>query len=257
MVGGQGDEGEFPGEGDIVVIRGRRVPLPKKAPGKSPEQYRQEMKDYIRSAVSEAYTSAKSQGNMPAGMERVIIGHLKPKVNWLQALRQKLRMGCSRMASRDITWSIPNKRFLGREYVMPTNVGPDQPKIAFAIDTSGSMGAKDLQQAVSELEEIRKRFNAQVYFLDCDAGVYASRWISPYEKLPGLQGGGGTDFAPVFEHLIEKRIKPDYCVFFTDGYGNFGVDPTQNFEVLWVLTNQEVKPPFGDVVRVDVDNDSE
>jgi hypothetical protein len=115
----------------------------------------------------------------------------------------------------------------------------------------------DLQQAVSELEEIRKRFNAQVYFLDCDAGVYASRWISPYEKLPGLHGGGGTDFAPVFEHLIEKRIKPDYCVFFTDGYGNFGVDPTQNFEVLWVLTNQEVKPPFGDVVRVDVDNDSE
>ena len=71
-----------------------------------------------------------------------------------------------------------------------------------------------------------------------------------------MQGGGGTDFAPVFSHLIEKRIQPDYCVMFTDGYGNFGDDPTQKFDVLWVITNQQVTPPFGDTIRVNVDNDS-
>ena len=252
--GQDGSEGS--GSGDDVV-RERRVPLPERKPGQGDEEHRAAMKDYVRSAVCEAYASAKSRGMMPAGMERIIVGHLKPKVNWLQALRQKLRMGCSRMASRDITWSVPNRRFLGAEYVFPTNVGPDQPKIAFAIDTSGSMSERDLKQAISELEEIRRRFNAKVYFLDCDAGVYESRWISPYEPLPALQGGGGTDFAPVFEHLVEKRIRPDYCVFFTDGYGNFGDDPTSKFEVLWVLTNLEVKPPFGEVVRVNVDNESE
>lgn len=254
--GEDGEDGEGPGEGDTVIIRDRRVPLPKKEPGKSKEQYAQEMKDYIRQAVCEAYACAKTQGSMPAGMERVIMGHLKPKVNWLQALRQKLRMGASRMASRDITWTVPNRRFLGASYIFPSNIGPDQPKVAFAIDTSGSMSEDDLKQAVSELEDIRRKFNAKVYFLDCDAGVYESRWIDPWEPLPKLQGGGGTDFAPVFAHLIEKRIRPDYCVFFTDGYGNFGDDPTQKFEVLWVLTNQSVNPPFGDVVRVAVDNDS-
>jgi len=254
---GQADEnGEMPGEGDIVVMRDRRVPLPKKEPGKSQEQYDSEMKDYIKQAICEAYACAKSQGLMPAGMERIIVGYLKPKVNWLQALRQRLRMGASRKASRDITWSVPNRRFLGANYIFPSNIGPDQPKIAFAIDTSGSMSEQDLKQAVSELEDIRRKFNAKVYFLDCDAGVYESRWIDPYEPLPALQGGGGTDFAPVFEHLIEKKIRPDYCVFFTDGYGNFGDDPTSKFEVLWVLTNQQVNPPFGDVVRVAVDNDS-
>jgi predicted metal-dependent peptidase len=214
------------------------------------------MKDYVKQAICEAYACAKSQGLMPAGMERVIVGYLKPKVNWLQALRQRLRMGASRKASRDITWSVPNRRFLNAPYNFPSNIGPDQPKIAFAIDTSGSMSELDLKQAVSELEDIRKKFNAKVYFLDCDAGVYESRWIDAYEPLPALQGGGGTDFAPVFDHLIEKRIRPDYCVFFTDGYGNFGDDPTSKFEVLWVLTNQQVNPPFGDVVRVAVDNDS-
>lgn len=255
---GQSGDGDMPGDGDIVVIRDRRVPLPKKEPGKSKEQHDQEMKDYIRSAICEAYACAKSQGCMPAGMERVIMGHLKPKVNWLQALRQRLRFGVSRKASRDITWSVPNRRFLSAPYIFPSNIGPDAPKIAFAIDTSGSMSEKDLKQAVSELEDIRKKFNAKVYFLDCDAGVYQSRWISPYEQLPALQGGGGTDFEPVFKHLIDNRIQPDYCVFFTDGYGNFGTDdPTKKFDVLWVLTNQSVNPPFGDVVRVDVDNDSE
>lgn len=256
---GEDGEGGVPGDGDIIVIRDRRVPLPEKPDsknGKSSEQYRQEMKDYIRNAICEGYALAKSQGAMPAGMERAIMGHLKPKVNWLQALRQRLRFGASRKASRDITWTVPNRRFLGASYIFPSNVGPDQPKIAFAIDTSGSMSEDDLKQAIAELEDIRKQFNAQVYFLDCDAGVYQSRWISPYEPLPALQGGGGTDFAPVFRHLIDNRIQPDYCVMFTDGYGNFGDDPTQKFDLLWVITNQQVTPPFGDVIRVNVDNDS-
>lgn len=256
-----GDDGEgggegIPGDADVVVVRDRRVEPPKKGKGQSDEEHRQQMKDWIRQAVCEGYATAKSQGCMPAGMERVIMGHLKPKVNWLQALRQRLRFGASRKSSRDITWSVPNRRFLGASYIFPSNIGPDSPKIAFAIDTSGSMSEDDLKQAIAELEDIRKQFNARVYFLDCDAGVYESRWISPYEPLPALQGGGGTDFAPVFSHLIENRIQPDYCVMFTDGYGNFGDDPTQKFDVLWVITNQQVNPPFGDVIRVNVDNDS-
>jgi predicted metal-dependent peptidase len=151
---------------------------------------------------------------------------------------------------------IPNRRFSGASFVFPSTIGPESPKIVFAVDTSGSMSEQDLKQAIGELEDIRKKFQARVYFMDCDAGVYASRWLMPHEKLPALQGGGGTDFAPVFEHLISKRIKPDYCCFFTDGFGNFGNDPSAHFKVLWVITNQEVTPPFGDVVRVNVDNES-
>jgi predicted metal-dependent peptidase len=254
--GSDGSDGEQPGPGDVVVIRDRRVPLPERKPGQSNEQHRQEMKDYIKQAVCEAYATAKSQGKMPAGMERIIVGHLKPKVNWLQALRQKLRFGASRLQPRDTTWMQPNRRFLGASYIFPSTIGPESPKIVFAVDTSGSMSEQDLKQAIGEVEDIRKKFGARVYFMDCDAGVYASRWLMPHEKLPALQGGGGTDFAPVFEHLIQKRIKPDYCVFFTDGYGNFGDDPTNHFKVLWVITNQAVTPPFGDVVRVNVDNES-
>jgi predicted metal-dependent peptidase len=232
-----------------TTVRERRIPLPDLR-GKTPEQARRELADWVSKATNEAFAVAKQQGKMPANFERAIGKFLKPQVDWLTALKQKMRFGISRTEKRDITWSSPNRRFLGADYIFPSNVGPDKPKIVYAIDTSGSMSQKDLEQAIGELEDIRKRFGAKVYFMDCDATVHGSRWIEPHEPLPNLAGGGGTDFVPVFDHLISNRIKPDYCVFFTDGYGSFP-DNKPPFNTLWVMTS-EVVPPFGEVVRVNI-----
>jgi predicted metal-dependent peptidase len=243
ILGEESADGE--GQGSSSVVRDRRVPLPE-TKGKSKKQADQELKDFVNKAVCDAYTVAKSQGDIPVGLERIINSHLKSKVDWVTALRQKMRFGTSRLEKRDVTWNFPNRRFLGGDFIFPSNIGPDSPKLAYAVDTSGSMSEEDLNSAISELEDLRKKLNAKVYFLDCDAGVYSSRWINPFEPLPSLKGGGGTDFRPVFEHLKNNGIKPDYCVFFTDGYGEFGVDP--KLDVLWVMTS-DVKPPFGEVIR--------
>ena len=246
--GDEPDEGEG-GEGGEVTVRDRRVPMPSKE-GKSDKQSQSEMSDHIVRALSEAFAVAKSQGKLPADFERAISKILKPKVDWLRALRQKMRFGMSKLEKRDVDWLSPNRRFLGKDYILPSQIGPSSPKIAYAVDTSGSMSQRDLEQAMSELEEIRKRFNAKVYGLDCDADAHSSDWLHPQQPLPVLNGGGGTDFAPVFDHLGKKRIKPDYCIFFTDGYGNFGNEPP-NYPVLWIMTS-DVKPPFGDTIQVNV-----
>jgi predicted metal-dependent peptidase len=242
---------------ETVTIRERRVPRPEREKGESSESYRQRISEWMKQTMCEAATLAKSQGNMPAGMEREINKFLKPKVNWLEAIRQKLRQGATRGVPRDSSWTTPNRRFLGESYIIPASVGPDAPTIGFALDTSGSMSQEELEQGLAELDEIRRQFRAKVYLMDCDCDVYNFKWISPYEPLPKMKGGGGTDFAPIFKHLIDNRIKIDDCIVFTDGEGNFGNDPTRHFDVLWVLTNNRVEPPFGDVIRISGDNYSE
>ena len=232
-----------------TCIRDRRIPLPDLR-GKTPQEARKILSEWINSGAQEAFAVAKAQGKLPNDFERAISKLLRPQVDWFRAFKQKMKFGISRTEKRDTCWTHPNRRFLGADFIFPSNIGPDSPKIVYAIDTSGSMSENDLSQAISELEDIRKKFNAKVYFMDCDAQVHGSRWILPHEPLPKLAGGGGTDFIPVFNHLIEKRIRPDYCCFFTDGEGSFP-DTKPPFETLWVMTG-DVKPPFGEVIRVNV-----
>lgn len=246
------DSKGFDGDGG-EEIRKRRVELPEKE-GKTESEFEQALKQHIQNALNDAYALAKSQGLMPGEMERMVLRHLKPKVDWVSAIRQKLRFGVSRLEKRDTTWQMPNRRFLEKSYIVPSSIGPDAPKIAYAIDTSGSMSQEDIDQALAELQDIRKKFNANVYFLDCDSNIHNSRWLNCFEPLPNLKGGGGTDFRPVFEHLNQKRINPDYCIFFTDGGGEFGEKPSGGYNVLWVMTT-DVKPPFGECVRVNIPNE--
>lgn len=63
-------------------------------------------------------------------------------------------------------------------------------------------------------------------------------------------GGGGTDFRPVFSHLIDNRIPADIVVYLTDGFGEFGDDP--GIETIWVMTTHEA-PPWGSHVQIGVD----
>lgn len=99
-------------------IRKRRIELPEK---------QEDFKNFLQNALNDAYSLSKTQGLLPEEMERIILRHLKPKINWLTALRQKLRFGISRMEKRDVTWQIPNRRFLQENYIVPSNVGPNSP----------------------------------------------------------------------------------------------------------------------------------
>jgi predicted metal-dependent peptidase len=62
-------------------------------------------------------------------------------------------------------------------------------------------------------------------------------------------GGGGTDFAPVFEYVEQQGLAPQALVFLTDLYGPFP-EREPHYPVIWVSTSSQVAP-FGETIPVD------
>lgn len=109
------------------------------------------------------------------------------------------------------------------------------------------MSPEDIKTGVSEVDAVRKLYKVPLYLIECDMEVHKAQWVTPFQEIPELIGGGGTDFAPVIKHITDNKVDIDVLVYFTDGYGDFG--PPPNFDVLWVMTS-DVVAPYGTTIKV-------
>lgn len=65
-------------------------------------------------------------------------------------------------------------------------------------------------------------------------------------------GGGGTRVSCVAEYIAKKNYKPDCIVIFTDGYVEDKVQWVTGIETLWLVTeNRNFVAPKGRMVRID------
>ena len=69
------------------------------------------------------------------------------------------------------------------------------------------------------------------------------------------KGGGGTDFGVIFSY-VKQRMQDDppaSIVILTDGYAPFPDEKeADGIPVLWLLTTEEIEPPWGKVARISV-----
>jgi predicted metal-dependent peptidase len=118
------------------------------------------------------------------------------------------------------------------------------------VDCSGSIGDAEIAQFAAEIRVVKEDLNPEcihvVYF---DSEVCHAEQYGPDDPLDiKPHGGGGTDFAPVFAHIVEQGIEPVAIAFLTDLCCNsFGIQPAA--PVLWVTT-EPGKAPFGEVVEM-------
>jgi len=194
--------------------------------------------------VAQAAQAAKMMGKLSANLARLVDEVLQPKVDWRDVLRRFIEK------CKDDTRSFarPNRRFLSQGLYLPTASGERLGEIAFAIDCSGSIGQAELNQFAAEIRAVKEEGNPSaihaVYF-DSEVCHY-DRFGRDDELQFAPHGGGGTDFAPVFEYMAEHGIEPVACVFLTDlCCSDFGDQP--DYPVLWVSTD-EGTAPFGEVV---------
>jgi predicted metal-dependent peptidase len=194
--------------------------------------------------VAQAAQAAKMMGKMSAGLERLVAEVLQPKVDWRDVWYRFFQ----RCKDDTRSYARPNRRFLAQGMYLPSASGETLGEVLFAIDCSGSINQQTIDQFAAEIPITKDDFNPMAIHL-----VYFDSEVSHYERFGRdddlhvePHGGGGTDFAPVFEFIKERQIEPIAIVFLTDLCCNsFGEQP--DCPVLWVSTD-EGTAPFGEVV---------
>ena len=211
----------------------------------SPAEQQQQQAEW-KVKVAQAAQAAKMMGKMTANMQRLVDEVLQPKVDWREVLQKFLVKARTDQRS----FARFSRRFIAQGLYLPSVSGEQMGEVCFAVDCSGSIDQKTVNQFASEIKRVKEDLMPErIHVLYFDSEV---SHVESYEQHDDLDikphGGGGTDFAPVFEKIIELGINPVAIVFLTDLCCNsFGDLP--DAPVLWVTTDPG-KAPFGEVVEM-------
>ena len=216
---------------------------------------RKELNEEIDRALREGGILA---GRMGGKMPRAISDMLEPKVDWRDALREFV--SASVRGKDEYTWRRMNKRHMANDIYLPSMDNETIGEVIVAIDTSGSIGEKELNEFATELVSICEVSSPEkVRIIWWDAEVAGTQEFSgDYTGIASMlkpQGGGGTRVSCVREYINEHRINADCVIVFTDGYVESSVTWDISSPTLWMVTHcKSFEPPSGRKVMVDYDD---
>lgn len=154
---------------------------------------------------------------------------------------------------RTIAGRPPNRRYIASGLYLPSferaGVGP----IVIAVDTSGSIGHRELDQFAGEISAISEEVRPEaIHVVYCDAAVQSAQHFGPSEPVHlEPKGRGGTDFRPGFEWAQQSNIAPVCLIYLTD-LGCDSYPDIPEYPVLWVSDSRRTAP-FGETIQISVD----
>ena len=200
-----------------------------------------------KNRIAQAHNAAKLQGRGTGNMGRMVDRILKGEQDWRYILRDLL----SSVAADDYDDLRPDRRFIEDDLYLPSLYSEKVGEFVVAIDTSGSVSQDMLSRFLGEVQVCLDSVKPQkITVIDCDAGIHQTAEFTDGDDVESFkpQGGGGTDFRPVFDHVKQMDGEPEAIVYFTDGMGEFPKE-SPSCPVIWVDYGG-TDYPFGEVVRV-------
>ena len=198
--------------------------------------------------------ASRGRGTLPAFAKRLLEELKKPQTDWRTILNEFIQEEIV-----DYSFTPPDRRFEGPFFLPDFNEKDDSVEnILFMIDTSASMSDAMVTAAYSEVKGAIDQFGGKLkgYLGFFDAGIVEPEPFENEEEFRLIKpvGGGGTDFSIVFQYVKEfMQVPPASIIILTDGYAPFPKeDAAGGIPVLWLLNNQEVKPPWGKVARITI-----
>lgn len=207
---------------------------------------REELGQQWQQRMAAAAQQAMAAGKMSGVMARLVDHLLQPQLPWRALLARYL----AQVARDDYSYMRPSRR---EGNVIFPSLRSGQIDLVVALDTSGSVGEKEIAQFLSEVDALKGQLRAKVSLLACDDElVEGSPWeFEPWEelRLPNhIKGGGGTRFTPVFDWIARQGRRPDLLLYFTDAEGEFPPHEP-HFPTLW-LVKGKAPVPWGQRIQL-------
>ena len=206
------------------------------------------------SAMRKMMSEGKCAGTTPGFISRKIDRLGRSRLDWKQILN-----GFLREETTDYSFLPPDRRFCESEFFLPDYNEKDYvaKDVLFMVDTSGSVNRTEMTLAFTEIkgaiEQFGGQLNGKLGFFDYEVnGVTEFSSVKDVLKATPV-GGGGTSFGAVFDYVRVnyKEALPACIVIFTDGCAEYpDEDCALGVPVLWLINNEDAKPPWGRVARV-------
>jgi len=205
----------------------------------------------IKSLTKKTAISAYNK-NTPKGLENIILAYEeKAEISWQAVLKDILptvKSGYKKTITRRDRRQPDRLDLRGR---LPKN----ETELIVAIDISASMNDDDMHRILVEILSITSSTRNKVIIIECDneiRNIYELRTEKDIRKRSN--NNGSTQFAPVFQYIIDNNLRNVVLIYFTDGVGEkeLSVKPI-NRNTIWVVSgNQELslKNPYGEVKRI-------
>lgn len=266
----KGEQGSNPPEGgtpsneqgdgddwDTVEVNGKVYDISKSDEHDfSGEATHEELKDINDSIDRALREGGMLAGRMGAKIPRVISDLLEPKVDWRDALRDFVSAAVK--GKEEYTWRHMNKRHMANDIYMPSVENETVGEVIVAIDTSGSIGSRELTEFATELVSICDIAQPEkVRILWWDTQVHGEQvFQGDYTDIASLLkplGGGGTHVSSVAEYINKEQLQAECVIVFTDGYVESDIKWGINCPTLWMITQNKglEVPPNSKKVMVD------
>ena len=193
-------------------------------------------------------------GDIPESVQRYVDEIKNPQTDWRTVLNEFIQVDIV-----DYSFTPPDRRFGDSPFFLPDFNEKDEriEKVLFMIDTSGSMSDDTVTIVYSEVRGAIEQFGGKLegWLGFFDGEVVEPKAFSNEEEFEIIRpkGGGGTNFENIFKYVNESMSSEEIMsiVILTDGYAPFPDErETHGTPVLWLITNEDVTPPWGKVTRI-------
>ena len=173
----------------------------------------------------------------------------EPPFDWRGFLNNYLKA----FMKSDFTWKKPSRRSWGGGYILPGSNTDKHIKLGIAIDTSGSVGDKEVQEFLGHIAKIMHSFKSFDIDVWCFSTKVHEETLKNYTKTSQdqiknyeLASLGGTEIASNFRWIEDNKKKYDVFICLTDGYDCIDDLRFDYCPVIWGITgNDNFQNPSG------------